>query len=262
MNNLTKKATAVFATAALAISIGTPAFANPTVSNDSASAMAIANTVSSFETYLQDEGISVETEFNKSISRLENQLSNATDETERENLQNLIAGYENLFSQYKTFSDNQKNGISLAFDDTEQGYLAGMAAAIAYFDNKNYYLCSELLNHAGNDRSGRSYTPTQTAHVYATSEYQWLKSLGNVSYSHSEFSKRSSTAEADLYYSIHGYDFSKQSNKVTLSDIYDFKHESIPDYGSLIPLLGNNFMHAAQLNGIIVPFTVTFTFTV
>ena len=265
MGNKIKKTVAGVLAATMVMTAGVPAFAatenNSQIIAESA-VVEVQQTTASIENYLAAQGSSVEIEYNKSIARLQEQLNDTEDLTTRENLKTLIGNYQTMLQQYQALSNKKDTGINLMANETEEFYMNMILTAIAYFDSNDLYLCSELLTHGANDHSGRTYTPTQTAHVYATTEYDMLQALPNGSQSSSGFEKRNTTAEKDLFYSIHLYNYSKQSNRVTLTDEYNFEHKDIPDYASLIPLLGNNFMYTAQNIGLIVPYDVTFTFSV
>lgn len=212
----------------------------------------VNNNIISIEKDLEKSNTTVVKELEESISYYRELLKNdnlTNDEIIRINT--LINNLKEQIVDYK----NYKLGIS--FRGTDDPVLsAAVSSVIAWFNNRGYRLSAELLTHAkNNDVRNSLYIPVNGGRVTYSSVYKTIaKSSAN--YGSSSFPKSGTEIEVDLYYAIHGFDWTKDTyGKITITDLYDFA----PGQYKGIQGIAVDTMYMAQQKGVIVPFGIKIT---
>ena len=193
-------------------------------------------------------------------------LENARQSTttaERAKWLNLASTIKTLISDYNNYDQTQAHAYSglqanRSGDVLDVAYLkAAVAAVVAWFSMKEYYLSAELLITA-RDNNNVNY-------VYNVGGMNRTKVLNNDVVANIVSSRRTrgsgefttSNADPDLYYAIHYFDYEKKNGILFITDIYDYAHQDLP-YVSLQDMAVDT-MARAQDAGVIVPYHVVVT---
>lgn len=199
---------------------------------------------------IEKDGINIETELKNQIKMYRDLLENEQDLKEQEKLSSLINKSEELLKCYMENKDKKSPYETRSVDEDVVG--VAISAIVAYFNANNYYLSSELLLHAqDNKKLDSTYQPYFDEHVKASKEIMTIRHSSKTS-GKGVFEKDNTTRGNDLYYAIHGFSWSRSGSQIIVRDRYDYavsNYEGIQSYAV-------NAMFLAQQYGYIVPFQV------
>ena len=209
------------------------------------------NAMDILENELEENNTTVLEQLNKQLTRYTDMLNNET-YRDLDNIKSLIATTENLIEEYQKYANRN---ISRA--PYHWKYTPIVSAAIAYFNIKDYILSAELLTHAkANNTSGSLYKVEHTNVIESSDLFREIAS-GDVLRGSATFNSMESIIEADLRYSIHAFDFEKESynsHGVRIIDVYDFSTDN-PDF-SETDNKAIKQIYDAQAAGAIIPFRI------
>ena len=185
------------------------------------------DSMNTLENELENNNTSVSEQLYKQLTRYTDMLNNQT-YNDLKNVKRLIATTENLIEEYEKY---ENRNISRAPYHVK--YTPIIAAAIAYFNSKDYVLSAELLTYAkDNDIVDFKYHHIQNISVIQSSELFRELANGEITHGKTTFERTGNTNDDDLFYSIHGFTFdkeSKYSHSIRITDKYDFSKED--DFG-------------------------------
>ncbi len=206
----------------------------------------------SVEEELQKMGTTVEEELSRSIKNLRNNSANL-DDKDSAKFDDLAVTNEMLLSRIEHFKSNEYEGV---LENSEVPPIITVVAAIAWFVANGYDLSMELLSHAAsNPNEFSTYEPVYGGRVFS-SPLVINAILGTTPTDRLLFESNATTIERDLYYSLHGCNYRKDSfNVVEISDIYDFGTDGFS--GFLLQII--EAMIAAHEEGTISYYNVRIT---
>ncbi len=203
------------------------------------------------EDIINPEDIDINYELEKELKFYEDKLSKCNDKIEKDKISSLIKTINKLL-----ISNQNNNSTTKA---KAKSYDIEVASINAVFTKLGYVLASELLLYAfTNTELDSVYTPINKDIILNSSVYESIKTNNN-EYGELEFPKSGTTADKDLYYSIHSFRYLKSpSNRViNLEDRYDYAQNN--DYPT-IQGIANNWMYNAQEDGALTPYFITISF--
>lgn len=137
------------------------------------------------------------------------------------------------------------------------GYDAAATAILAWFNARGYKLSAELFAHAmGNKAKGSAFSPTNGSRIRSSSVVTSINKNRNASGS-AVFPNSGNTAQRDLYYAIHAFNWKTERGVFTLTDMYDFGKDN--NYPS-VQGFAVQIAYSMQQSGYIVPFLTVITY--
>lgn len=240
------------------ISFGDAAYAynNADISKDNGITELINNT-KLIEEDVTSKGIDIQYELEQQVDRYKKLLNNNNNIEDRNKLQNLLNTSNELldfYNNYKLEESTKNDNRILAADPGRTAVKLAIAAISSYFNVNGYFLSSELLLHAQDNRiMDSNYSPYFDSHLQASPVIRNIR-LSSRTSGTDEFNKDGTTAGNDLYYAIHGFRWDKggYGGRINVRDRYDY---AVSDYDGL-QSYAVNAMYWAQEFGYIVPFQV------
>ncbi len=211
---------------------------------------AIQNTeIQAVEQYLEDQGTSVEVQLESGIARLRRQAAMEQNGAARQKLEAQAAAYASLLADYRQYE---------AAENATRGsyhwlYSPAVAAVIGYFESQDYVLAAELLTHArDNEVLDSTYEPVNGG-LAAQSDVVAGIMAGTDQAGSGIFPGGDTVLDQDLYYAIHGFNYTKENGILHIYDRYDYA----PTDGGSIGGIAINMMYKAQEAGVLVPYQVS-----
>lgn len=209
------------------------------------------NSMNILESELESYNTSVLEQLNKQLTRYKNMLNNGT-YSDLNGIKSLISTTENLIKEY-----NEYYNRNITRAPYHALYTPIIAAAIAYFNSKDYILSAELLTHAKeNDVLNSAYKIQYTNVIESSNLFKEVANSTSMS-GEIEFVRTGNLIDDDLFFSIHNCTYNKNmpnSRSIILTDTYDFIEE---EYGDGIINTAISQMYAAQQAGALIPYTIS-----